>query len=190
MRMNSAKALVGAIALTSLISAACGSEGGLAPGDQVAAGGNTTSSLAEPSPGTREVTPSTHPPEVIETNPNRRDNHVGSLCWARWEVVRTLVKGFRGGDDSGVAVDQFSQRIGEIRGQVDAIQDRVPQQYSDFAARFRRDIDSAGGLLDQSRGEPAVERFQGIAGSFDFNNYPGIREYLATAPEDPDCEMP
>lgn len=167
----------------------CG-QSGERPAQQVDSGEHTTSSLAEPPPQSARVTPSTHPPGLTETNPNSQDQDLGSLCWARWDVVRTLVKGYGGGQAAAMAVDLFSQRVAGIRAHAAQIRDGVPEQYREFVDRLLRDLDAARQELEASAGESPEARFTRISGSFDFESYPGIRDYIENAPDDPECKMP
>jgi hypothetical protein len=186
MRLNLATTVLGAI-LTAATFAACG-EGGGAARNQVDSGEYTTSSLLEPAAEPRREPPTTVPPDLFETNPNRQDQDLGSLCWARWEILRILFDGYRGASDEALA--RFSEGIGEISQHAAAAEERLPERYREFRDHFVRALGTARDRPGQSSGESADEQFMRVQEPFDFDNYPGISEYLATAPEDPDCEMP
>lgn len=153
-------------------------------------GDSTTSSLQEPAPQSREdfPTPPTVDPTIVDRNENRQDGSLGSLCWARWEVARSSLDGLGDDDHAERSVRLFIERSPAVESHLREISEALPADIRPFGERFIADLAGARQYASESEEVEPKERWDRIFNSFDFERYPGVREYAEAAEEDPDCE--
>lgn len=176
-------------AAAALAGSGCGPDSTVRTDQRGGPGDRSTSSLPEPPPRDPPSPPATQDPELVESNPNRRDGGAGSLCWLRWEIARTLIKGHFH-EQAAEAVARFSERLPDIQEHAAQIESGVPEDLRAFLHRLQHDLVRAGDQLKTSQGQAPTDRFRRVASSFDFENYPEVRGYFETASSDPDCRAP
>lgn len=150
---------------------------------------STTSSLQEPPRQPRpDFTPSTVDPTIVDRNENRQDGSVGSLCWARWEIARSSVDGLGDDDHAERSVRLFIERSPAVESHLREISEALPADIRPFGERFSADLAGARQYASESEGVEPKERWDRIFNSFDFERYPGVKEYAEAAKQDPDCD--
>lgn len=146
---------------------------------------STTTSTAPPLPSVEpgQVARTPDPQlERVEVNLNTADGGLGGLCWSRWEVGRRYLQMTVVHLEDTAAADEAARgfaatlpTVSETLGAVntdDAAIDR-------FTSQFVESIDAA---IVQLRESPSPEQIRRVAtGLFDFEKYPGVREYMDAA---------
>lgn len=171
---------VGVIAL-SLTAGACGS-------------GNRTTQLSN-SNGTAESkgpariperpAPPANFPDELNSNTNVRDGEVGSVCWATWEVGRTLAASVTDPQGSRAQSDgaALPGRLSSARAELQRI--AADSALRPFVDAFVRDIDATA---EKIRGLAPADRVKVARGAFAFDSYPGATAYAGVAKKSPNCK--
>ncbi len=147
----------------------------------------SVSSVPEPGSSPEPMVPNVDRGELqqlLSSNPNRADSALGSLCWLSWETARHLLLETVEGTTavpslSGSAVDAILSSAARAR-----VDEALHEgEFPDGVARF------AVALIE------ALERAQSVgqtrsATEFDFESFPGAREYMDAAVANADCVQP
>jgi hypothetical protein len=105
---------------------------------------------------------------------------MGSLCWARRNVVLALVDAVRlGAVDAEVASDALTASAAEL----DRVREQLPSELADFAERFDTDLTGALSQFD----EGATVSLEEYTMLFAFEAYPEVAQFVALAQQTPDC---
>jgi hypothetical protein len=155
---------------------------------------DSSASSPTPPPSSGPVKPpsiSAVPAIAPPTNRNIRKSALGQLCWARREVVLLVVRAVSGEpgktsesmDASTELLPVLDAALGEVES---ANVDRLAGPVAAFAARFASDLRLARSAWTSA---PRVQRTN-VVNAFDFENYPGVKEYLAAAGTDAGCLDP
>lgn len=112
-------------------------------------------------------------------NENVRDGGMGSLCWARWEIGRNLLRELKGSAEAHLAVAELTAQLPMIEAAVDAAVAEVPGAVRPFAERLLADLPRADAVLAQSL-VPA-ETLRRLGEVFVFDSYPEAAEYVEIA---------
>lgn len=158
------------------------------PGDETER--RTVSSVPDPPPGQTGPAPTGADLEPRLENRNRRDGRLGTLCWARWEVARTLLSGLRGQDEADQAIRNLETRLSGAASAVQGIKKSLSAEMQSFAERFSSDLEAARDVLSNTRGESAESRLSKVGAVFDFEDYPSARQYAESAEAHDACANP
>ena len=125
------------------------------------------------------------PSPVIERaeNRNQRVSPIGTLCWARREVVRTVLSG----SSQDASLRRFEEVAPLVKDLLGENASELPPGVQPFAARFLADIVSAEGALRSTVGMAPSDRLSAVISSFDFEKYPGVSDFLAAAGASSEC---
>jgi hypothetical protein len=128
--------------------------------------------------------------EKLAQNNNTRDGQLGSLCWARWEVARHLLIGLTQPGQADLAARRLEEALGSAEATVDLVSSDLSPEVLPFAHRLRLNVGEARAELVRTQGQPAKSRVAAVATKFDFDGYPGAKEYMSQAAQHPACANP
>lgn len=122
--------------------------------------------------------------DVQLENSNSRDDDLGKLCWARWEVARHLLASLQGPEAEESAYAELSSQIPVVTDTIDGIEALSPELDA-FVARFATDLAEARPLI--APGADASTAMTELIRLFAFESYPGVASYAAIAQDHPAC---
>jgi len=88
------------------------------------------------------------------------------------------------------AAQTLDEELDDIASALDQARNKLPKSLIPFADRLRPDVDAARDHLRRSRSDTAKNRMTKVESLFDFEHYPAVEEYAATAPKHPACVDP
>jgi hypothetical protein len=151
----------------------------------------TSASIPSPSsflppPDAATVTPNTQDVDAaLASNTNVRDGGLGSLCWARWEVARHLLRATVSPSDAALALRDLEGQLGEVKQEA---QSELNLNLRGFADRLASDVDRARDVL--TRTAAPDDRIKELSAVFAFEQYPGAADYSTAASPNPHCTRP
>ncbi len=144
-----------------------------------------------------ETPPSVPPIKPLESqleNTNIRDGGVGSLCWARWEVSRYLVRASvqeespTGREEASRSIVELREQLPVVATELDRAMSQVPIEVRPFLEEFKDRVATA------QQSPSAVGDVEGelreLGKQFDFESYPGAVEYDERSRAHPGCLRP
>lgn len=194
LRVVRASRLVIVVVVSTTLLSACGSR---EQGTAVRAG--STDSEAEDTTTTEPVdlAPTVPPIESLDTeleNTNIRDGGLGSLCWARWEVSRHIVRaGVQ--EDSPVGLEAARLVIFQLRDQLPAVATELDRALGNVGIDLRPFVERFQAEVEAAQQPPAVEgdvreELKQLGTQFDFESYPAAAQYDELSQGHPGCLRP
>ncbi len=119
---------------------------------------------------------------------------MGSLCWARWEVARLIIKGnsmvevVAAQQEAEAAASEVIAKLPTVEVELDSVAERLPSEVRNFANRLREDVEAA--QSEAPAASDAGERLAQLEVRFDFESYPNLEAYGALAARHPNCRRP
>jgi hypothetical protein len=147
----------------------------------------TVTSVAVPPPLEDLTVPSIKDIDLTElTNPNQPTTALSTLCWARQQIVLAMLWVIQQEIDGRGTDTSYRQHmmeaVEEVRDDIDQLPVAVLQSpIEKFAAAFQRDL-AAASVLNVLPDETLR--------LFHFEDYPGVRAYVAAARTEPACVEP
>jgi hypothetical protein len=133
-----------------------------------------------PIPGADRTAPAVAKP----TNRNARNTPTSRLCWAQRETFLLLVNTMMSADAKGVVTAQLIPILDSVDLEIAGLQrGKADPLLAPFIDRFASDLKAARGVFTS---KPLISS-QDVVNSFDFENYPAVKEYVAAANRDPGC---
>lgn len=155
----------------------------------------------DPAPGDTATTvpldvapPPMEPLETELENTNIRDGGLGSLCWARWEVSRHIVRASiqedspAGLEAARLAIVQLEDQLPAVVTELDRAMGNVAMELRPFLEKFQREVVSA---QQAPLGEGDVRgELEELGRRFDFESYPAALQYDELSQGHPGCLRP
>jgi hypothetical protein len=140
---------------------------------------------APPSSGTPNPAPELTVPAVEKpTNRNARSTPTSRLCWAQRETLLLVINAMMSSDAKGVVTSTLIPTLDTVDAELTSLQrDNVDPSLGPFVERFAADLTAARSAWTS---KPLVSA-QDVVYSFDFENYPAVKEFAAAAKRDPGC---
>lgn len=187
MRPRSPRSAITAAVIAALVFAACG------PGEEATPAGAPSQPGARqaPQPGSGPA-PAPVPrtaPEDLTRNDNGNDGSFSSICWARWEVARHQLQISSSKADAAKADAAEASLEASLPAIEDALrrsESRATGTVRTFVVQFR---DAAGrARADMARG--GAERHEAASRHFDWETFPGMKDYGVQSQNAPGCVRP
>jgi hypothetical protein len=135
---------------------------------------------AAPVPAADRTVPSITKP----TNRNAKNTPTSRLCWAQTEASLLLVNSMMSSDPKGVVTAQLIPTLDSVDVEIAGLQrEKVDPLLAPFLERFANDLKAARAVWTA---QPLISS-QDLVNSFDFENYPAIKDFIAAAKRDPGC---
>lgn len=126
----------------------------------------------------------TMPSIAKATNRNAKNTPTSRLCWAQRETFLLLLNSMMSSDVKGVVTAQLIPTLDSVDFEIAGLQpDKVDPLLAPFLGRFASDLKAARAVWTA---KPLISS-QDLVNSFDFENYPAIKEFVAAAKRDPGC---
>lgn len=144
-----------------------------------------------------DVAPSVPPIEPLETqldNTNLRDGGLGSLCWARWEVSRHIVRASvqedspSGLEAASLAIDQLRDQLPAVATELERAMGTVPMGLTPFVEKFQAEVIAAQQPSPAAGG--VREELEELGAQFDFEAYPAAVQYDELSQQHSGCLRP
>jgi hypothetical protein len=136
--------------------------------------------------------PDIEPIESQLENNNVRDGGLGSLCWARWEVNRQIlrlgssnVEKPGGAEEGARVVATLRDELPTIEAELALLRNRISPELRPFAIQLASDVSRARDLV-QEHGDLQLV-LEALERQFVFDSYPQVDEYRMLAAEHPAC---
>jgi hypothetical protein len=135
---------------------------------------------AAPIPSLDRTVPSVAKP----TNRNAKNTPTSRLCWAQRETFLLLINSMMSADAKGVATATLLPTLDSVDFEIAGIQQgKLDPLLAPFVERFANDLKAARKVWTA---QPLIAS-QDLVNSFDFENYPAVKEFADAAKRDPGC---
>jgi hypothetical protein len=117
-------------------------------------------------------------------NRNARSTPTSRLFWAQRETVLLVINAMMSSDTNGVVTSTLIPTLDTVDAEILGLQGgKVDPALGPFLERFTADLAAARSAWTS---KPLLSS-QDIVHSFDFENYPAVKEFAAAAKRDPGC---
>lgn len=125
----------------------------------------------------------------LYVNDNDPSTAIGAICWARREIVLSLADAVTpAGAERGIEANDLPTTLDVVQAELASVSDSLSKSPSgEFGQHLIEQIDAANQRnlrsLDASQTTVIGTEY------FDFENYPGVEEYVKEATDSPSCSQ-